>query len=463
MKHAFSYALLDYLRYFAKLQLLKNRPMIVGITGSGGKTSTMHAVKAVLQDSFETSVSEKSNSQSGLSLHILGITPKNYSTLDWLRMMLLAPLKLLTNWRRYEVYIAEMGIDGPTMPVNMEYLLKILRPKIGVFTSVSSVHGQMFDDVVDATMAMQGADATQREVVMKQVIAKEKGRLLLSLPKDGAAIYNGDDSIIRAIGETATADKVSFGENKSNTVVCTLLKLTPKSTVFSVSSEQQSAQIEISNHWLPKHFANTFGAAVAVGLTLGIEVTESARRIEKHFVMPPGRATLIPAIHQATILDSSYNSSPSSLTDLIDTVARLPKSAGFPTRHLALLGDMRELGSLSKSSHENVAQQAAKVFDQVYLVGPTMKEYALPIFEKTKIPTQWFTSADEASRQIKADLKKGDLLLVKGSQNTLLLEIAIEQLMAEPENADALLCRRGTYWNTQREKLAPQALAIDLT
>lgn len=455
MKRFFSYTLLDYLRYFAKLQLLKNRPMIVGITGSGGKTSTMHAVKAVLQDSFETLESEKANSQSGLSLHILGIHPNNYSILDWLRIMALAPIKLLTTWPKHEVYIAEMGIDGPYPPANMEYLLKILRPKIGVFTSVSSVHGQMFDKVVDATMAIRGADATQRETVMREVIAKEKGRMLLTLKYGGTAIYNGDDAVIKAIGDTASVNRLTFGEKKSNNVVCKHAAWKPNSTVFVVSSGQQSAEIEIKDHWLPKHFAGTFGAAVAVGIAMGVELAESARRIERRLVLPPGRATLIPAIKGATILDSSYNSSPASLLDLIHTVKDLPYSAGFPTRRLALLGDMRELGSLSAQSHQEIATQAAKVFDAVYLVGPAMKEHALPVLEKTKTPAMWFTSADEAARKIMADIKKNDLLLVKGSQNTLLLEIAIEQLMAEPENADSLLCRRGEYWNTERAKLKP--------
>ncbi len=453
MKNLFAYALLDYLRYFAKLQLLKNRPMIVGITGSGGKTSTMHAIHAVLQDSFSTVVSEKANSQSGLSLHILGISPKDYSSIDWLRMVLLAPIKLLTNWKKYDVYIAEMGIDGPSMPANMEYLLKIVHPKIGVFTSISGVHGEMFDAVVNATMAMHGGDATTRETVMKEVIAKEKGRLLQNLPDDGTAVYNGDDEIIRQIGKAVSARTISIGEKANNDVVCKLLKWKEKSTLFEVRSQQQLAQIEIPNHWLPKHFAHTFGAAVAVGLALGIDVQESARRIETHFSMPPGRATLIPAIHEATILDSSYNSSPASLVDLIQTIANLPKGPHFPTRNLALLGDMRELGSLTEQSHMDIARQAAKVFDRVYLVGPAMKTFALPVFEEASVPVEWFVSAEAAGRYIQQELTKGDLLLVKGSQNTLLLEIAVEQLMSPLENADALLCRRGTYWDKQRSKL----------
>lgn len=458
MKNLFAYTLLDYFRYFAKLQLLKNRPVIVGITGSGGKTSTMHAVMAVLRDSFTTVESEKANSQSGLSLHILGITPKNFSVKDWLRMIALAPMKLLTNWQRFDVYIAEMGIDGPYKPANMEYLLQILKPKIGVFTSISSVHGQAFDKVVDATMALHGADATERETVMKQVIAKEKGRLLTQLPTGGTAIYNGDDPIIAAIGKSAPATKLSFGQKPRNDVVCNQVSWQPNATVFSVSSGGQSAQITIQGYWLPQHFANTFGAAIAVGLAMGIELEEGARRIQKRLVMPAGRATLIPAIHQATILDSSYNSSPASLADLLETVDSLPKTGSFPKRHLALLGDMRELGSLSEKSHTALAQKAAKTLDAVYLVGPAMQQYALPVLQKTKIPTFWFTSADEAAQKIKADLKKGDLLLVKGSQNTLLLEIAIQQLMAEPEKADQLLCRRGSYWEKERSKLIPQEL-----
>ena len=72
---------------------------------------------------------------------------RNYSVGDWLRVCLLAPWQLLTNWERYEIYIVEMGIDGLQEPKNMEYLLKILRPDIAVILNVLLVHTEFFGNL----------------------------------------------------------------------------------------------------------------------------------------------------------------------------------------------------------------------------------------------------------------------------------------------------------------------------
>ncbi|NCN24216.1 MAG: hypothetical protein GW945_01885, partial [Candidatus Pacebacteria bacterium] len=129
----------------------------------------------------------------------------------------------------------------------------------------------------------------------------------------------------------------------------------------------------------------------------------------------------------------------------------LEKTPG--ARKLALLGDIRELGENTRQEHETLAHEAAKVCDAVYLVGPAMQKYALPVFQNKKMPAFWFKNAYEAAAQLDQDLRPNDVLLVKASQNTLLLEIAVEILMAEPEKADELLCRRSDFWSQQRELL----------
>ena len=89
-----------------------------------------------------------------------------------------------------------------------------------------------------------------------------------------------------------------------------------------------------------------------------------------------------------------------------------------------------------------------------------MHEYALPIFKERNIPVRWFENASKAAEYLKTTLKHDDLLFVKGSQNTLLLEIAIEQLMAQPETAEKVLCRRGDFWDKERAKLTQQSRLV---
>ena len=114
---------------------------------------------------------------------------------------------------------------------------------------------------------------------------------------------------------------------------------------------------------------------------------------------------------------------------------------------------MRELGTATQQEHERVAEVASQVLDAVYLVGPLMKQFAQPFFEKNEVQVQTFTSASQAATALAQALTPDTVLLVKGSQNTLLLEIAIERLLADPAQADKLLARRGAYWDKERTKL----------
>lgn len=450
MKNFFSTILLAWFRVLAKLQLLKNKPQVIGITGSAGKTTTMHAVAAVLQDSHKIKVSNKANSQSGLSLNILGLDPKSFSLFDWLRLSFLAPFKLLTNWEKYDIYIAEMGIDSPDEPANMEYLLKIVKPTIGIFTSVTLVHAQAFDHLVTER------DVKKRAAALLEAIASEKAKLLTRLPSTGTAIFNGDDAIITAAASSTLATKCSFGHGKTTTVRMMSTDWKSRQTTFTLKHGAQTAVISLQ-YLLPEHYGYSFAAAIGAGGALGVDLPTAAKAIEKNFVLPPGRASLIPGVNGSTILDGSYNSAPAPLVDFLELVEEIKQKKtdknAFPKRLVGLLGDMRELGKLSGYEHTQVAKKSAEILDAIYLVGPQMREHALAVIQKSKKPVFWFASASEAGAQLAKDLQKDDLLLVKGSQNTILLEIAIEKLMAEPGRAEELLCRRGKFWDRERTTL----------
>jgi UDP-N-acetylmuramyl pentapeptide synthase len=133
---------------------------------------------------------------------------------------------------------------------------------------------------------------------------------------------------------------------------------------------------------------------------------------------------------------------------MLDLLKKLPGKNKF-----ALLGDIRELGEVTQLEHEKVAQKASETCNAVLLVGPQMKQFALPLIEKTSTQVHWFRHAYFAADFLQHQLKKDDILLVKSSQNTLLLEIAVEKLMANPKQANQLLARRGKFWDLKREEI----------
>lgn len=444
MKKILSYALLTYLRLCAQLQLKKMGAQVIGITGSAGKSSTMEAVAAILQDKYTIKVGRKANSESGIPLNILGLEPKEFTPQEWLSLALKAPLQLLTNWKKYDWYLIEMGIDSPFPPKNMGYLLKILMPTIGILTTVEAVHSEAFDPVVSEP------DPALRKNALITEIAKEKARLINALPENGLAVISADNPFVTTAC-SPQAPLATFGTQANATVRILEVEYKKESTIFHFQCHKKNCSISFTGYYLPTHFADTCAAALCVAEHIGIPLDEACRAIEKNFLIPPGRATLLKAINGAHILDSSYNSSAQPLLDSLAVLVKIPAQ-----RKLALLGDMRELGSMTKEEHVRVATAATKILDEVVLVGPHMKEYALPVFETAGLIAHWFSTAYQAALYLKANLRTDDILLVKGSQNTLLLEIAIAELLADPTEIETKLCRRGSFWDSQRKQLISQ-------
>lgn len=459
MKNKIALALLKYLRFFAKLQLLKNKnAKIIGITASAGKTSTRDAVYAVLNKKSKVKITKKANSESGIPMHILGIKLKGYSLFNWLIVAILAPIKLLTNWEKFDYYIVEMGIDSPNPPKNMEFLLSILKPQISIFLNAGLAHSEPFDHLVKET------DPKKREKLVITEIAKEKAKMVTQLNKNGLAILNFDDENVKETCKNTQAKICSIGKNKSNDISLlfwktdwsnkkptTIFKFQIQNGFGNLSSgkkKNEILEIRIENYLMAEHYAYSLAAAIAVGLRAGISSKEIKKRLETCFALPAGRSSVLDGINDSLIIDSSYNAS--SMMDLIEVMGKA-KSKG---RKIAVLGDIRELGDETTKTHQEIAKKAANIFDIIYLVGPLMREYALPILKKEinkKIEeVASFGQAKSAGSELKNIIKKDDLILFKGSQNTIYLEEAIVQILENPEN-EKLLCRQDPYWKKIKE------------
>lgn len=449
MKQKAALFVLYYLRFFAKLQLKKNKNCnIVGITGSAGKSSTRNAIYSVLKNKYQVKASFKANSESGIPLDILGLEMKNYSVLDWLRVLFMAPIKLLTNFEKFDYYLVEMGIDSPNPPKNMDFLLSIIEPKMAVFLNANVNHSFAFDQLVSE----QEPKERKKQIIKK--IAEEKAKLILSLPKNGLAFLNFDDLNVKESCKNTKAESYSFGSDSFcdlqiiehqpqilDKIINTTFNFQIQSHYGKLKIKNQKLTIKINNFLLPKHYAYSLAPAILIGIKAGLSTEEIKNSLENNFSIPLGRASAIKGKNNSTIIDSSYNAS--SMKDMIELMNKVNNQG----RKLALLGDMRELGEETQAMHEEIALLASKSFDQIFLVGQEMKKYALPIMRvNNKNQTIFFENSKIAGEKIADLLKANDLILVKGSQNTIFLEEAIKQMMLNEEDASKILCRQSNWW-----------------
>ncbi len=416
------------LKKLAHLTLLKYKPSVIGITGNVGKTSTKIAIETVLKGERKIRSSPKNfNNELGLPLSILGDwNSTEQGPRFWIEVILISVKNLIIRQKDFpEVIVLEYGIDRPG---DMNYLLSIARPQIGVVTAVGEipVHVEFFTG--------------------PEGIAKEKGKLVQQLPATGFAMLNRDDEYTYAMRGDTRSRVVTFGfSDKAEMRVVNFTNFLDAETGYGGIS----FKLDYAGNVVPLKIAGTLGktaayasaAAAAVGLTFGMNLVKIAEALS-NYQGPQGRLRIIPGIKGTTLIDDTYNAALKSMIEALQTL-----KAADPKRAIAVLGDMLEIGKYTMSAHEEVGRLAAKCADLLVTVGMRGKIIA-EAAKNAGMPKQRifpFDSLDEAGLFLEEHTRKGDLILVKGSQATRMEKI-IKVLMQSPLAAKETLVRQSHVW-----------------
>ena len=283
-------------------------PLVVGVTGSIAKTSTKEAIAAVLGAALRTLKSEgNQNNEIGLPLTLLRLGPEHGAA------------------------VLEMG-----MYVSGEIadLAAMARPSIGVVTAVQPVHLSRIGTL--------------------EAVEKAKGELLEALPADGTAILNADDPIVTRMNGRTVARAMRYGF--AETADVRAIDVTPAGTAgmhFQLQTPVGSRAVTIPT--LGRLSVHNAAAGAAVGVVAGVDLDTIASALEAGW-SAPHRVELV-RLRGLTVIDDSYNASPGSVSAALDLLADLPG------RHVAVLGEMLELGDAHESGHRAVGEQAGQIAD----------------------------------------------------------------------------------------------------
>lgn len=440
MKNKLINIFLAYLRIAARIQLKKINPRIIGIGGSSGKSSLTQLTGEVLQRKYKIKESKGKNSETGIPLSILDLKIDSYDYASWIKIALKVFVSLFTNWKKYDIYIAELGIDSPKSPKNMDYLLKIVQPDIAVLTNIQIEHSLYFDSLVETT------DEHKRKEEILQSIKNEESLLLTSVLSSGRVVLNLDDENIKSI-TSIKAKIISVSQDqKDSDFYISSVKIAQN--LFQINfiflNENYSFKLDYP---LPEYYSKTIMLAIALSFSAGVGVNQSIEILEQNFKLPAGRFSLFKGIKGSTIVDSSYNSSLEPTVGVLRFVNKIADGR----RKVGILGDMRELGSISKIQHEAMAKEIINNLDFSVLIGIEMKKYVIPILESKNFEFKHFDNFKQAKDYIKDMIRKNDFIVIKGSQNNLFLERAVEILLKDTSDSQ-FLARRGTYWDKVRHK-----------
>jgi UDP-N-acetylmuramoyl-tripeptide--D-alanyl-D-alanine ligase len=416
----------------AKKFVLKHKPIIIAVTGSVGKTSTRNAIATVLSKKYKVAKTlDNYNNEFGVPLAILGVKSPGKSIMGWLSILMSQPKEIP------QVYVLEYAIDHPG---DMKYLCDIAKPSIGVMTAISPVHVEFFRSV--------------------EQLVEEKAYLLESVSDDGLAVVNADDPKVIGLKGHLKSPTVSFGFSDKADMRAVYYDLETRNDYsfepgekFSEvgitvrSPKNESIEMKLPN-FLGKAAVNSVLAACTVARHLDVSWDEIVERIPaiKH---EPGRMNPIPGIKGSLILDSSYNAAPASMKAALDVLAEF--NPAEDAHKIAVLGHMAELGPMTEDEHRMVGMHAQETgVDVLVTVGETargIREGAMDAGVQEE-DTIHFKDSVSAGRWLDTNIKKGDVVLVKGSQSAR-MEKVVKDVMAEPVRAGELLVRQSEKWITQ--------------
>jgi UDP-N-acetylmuramoyl-tripeptide--D-alanyl-D-alanine ligase len=242
----------------------------------------------------------------------------------------------------------------------------------------------------------------------REAIAEEKGALAEAVGPDGTVILNAEDPFSETVAKRTEA-KVIFAGIDRGTVRATELRQSSGGSEFTILEGAHRCRAQLPVPGL--HMIQNALLAVAAGRAFGLSIEECAAGLA---AAPLTKARLqIKEIHGVQFIDDSYNANPDSMTAALRTLVELDADG----RRIAVLGEMREMGSELERGHAQVGEAAAQFgVDQLIAIGEAGAIMARAAANAGLKNSAVVNSTSEAAELLADTARPGDLVLIKGSR-----------------------------------------------
>lgn len=372
------------LRDLAAAARARSKAKIIGVTGSVGKTSTKEMLA-----------------------HVMAAAGRTHATIGNLNNHFGLPLTLARMPRDTEFAVLEMGMNHAN---EIAPLSELARPDIAIITTVDAVHLEHFPNV--------------------SAIADAKAEIFAGMAPGGIAILNRDNHYYPNLFEHAQNHNLqvqSFGQ--SGACDAQLLNLQIIGRESHVRAKIRGEEITYMINAPGAHWAVNSLAVLLAATAAGMDLKTAAAQLAT-ITPPSGRGAqqkiTLPGGGEITVLDESYNASPISVAASLATLGQMPG------RKIAVLGDMRELGTDAAEFHRQLAGKVIENnVDLLFCCGSLMRE----LFDQSPPSMRGEWAADSAllAAALPEHLQNGDVVLVKGSNG-----MKMNVILARLEKLNAL-------------------------
>lgn len=347
----------------------KFNTVVIGITGSVGKTSTKEMIAAILEDQGKTLKTKANlNNEVGLS-----------------QMLFLLDSS-------YKYAVLELGVDGKDQ---MKPMAKALDATSAVVTNIGISHLKHFGSIDN--------------------IEKEKLTIKEGLIPEGTLILNGDDNRLNKVKYSGKT--LLYGiENKESQLLASNIKTMSTNTTYTLMYNNNAYLVELPT--VGRHNVLNSLCALAVAVVLRIDINQAIASLKKY--KSYGMRQKLVNHNGYTIVEDCYNANPQSMRAAMETLGEMEVSG----RRIAVLADMLETGENEQHLHTQLGKTVAENQVDMLLTTGNLSVFTHQGGKENGVKESLhFSDKAQLSNYLIENLKEGDVVWVKGSRGMHLEEV----------------------------------------